>query len=141
MNLEEQFHVMSSMTQDERAYILTYDLVPKIIFTLGAIISWISSTAAKFIIYKHLEKMKTDKRPITVLIIMNQIVDYIAQNFVIINYFMILASGAGAVDFFNTFFRLNVNAYTYCWIYCYITFFWIGYASYSDFGMALLRFK
>ena len=140
MNEDEQFHLISSMTQDERAYFLTYDLGSKILFTLGVIISWICSTAAKYIMYRHLDKMKTDKHPITVLIIMGQIVDYVAQSFVIMNYFMILASGAGAVDFLITFFHLSVSGYTYCWIYCYITFFWIGYTSYSDFGMALLRF-
>jgi hypothetical protein len=140
MNKYEQFALISSMTDDERAYILTFGLGSKILFTIGSILSWICSTVAKYIMYRHLEKMKTDRRPITVLIIMAQIVDYFVQTFVIINYFMILSSGAGAVDFLNTFFNLRVSAYTYCWIYCYVTFFWIGYASYSDFGMALLRY-
>ncbi len=45
-----------------------------------------------------------------------------------------------AVDFLNTFFKLNINVYTYCWAYCYATYFWIGYATYGGFGMALVRF-
>ena len=128
------------MTQDERAYFLTLKQSSKLLLTAIVIVSWTCSTFMKYIVYKHFAQMKTDERPITLLIIMGQIVDYVIQTFISINYFMILASGSGPVDFLKSFFNLNINSYTYCWTYCYISLFWIGYTSYSGLGMAVARF-
>jgi hypothetical protein len=137
---EELFQFLKHMTQDERSYILTLDGSSKHFFTIIAILSWIFSTAMKYVMHNHLRTMKTEERPITFLIIIGQIIDYIAHTFVVANFVLILMSGAAPVDFLNTYFQLNIDAYPYCWTYCYITYFWIGYASYSAFGMALVRF-
>ena len=140
MTAEELFQLTESMTQDERAYFLTLNPNVKVGFTLIVIISLSFSSLMKYVMYKHLKRNKTNERPITVLIIMGQVVDYIVQIFIVANFFMILSSGAGPVDFINCVFHLNISAYTYCWTYCYVTFFWIAYASYSGFGIALTRF-
>ncbi len=128
------------MTEDERAYFLTLKFNEKLIFTLIVIISFTTSSIMKYVMYKQLEQMKVHERPVTILIIMGQVVDYIVQSFIVANFFMILSSGAGPVDFINTIFKLKISAYTYCWTYCYVTFFWIAFASYSGFGIALTRF-
>jgi hypothetical protein len=140
MKKEELFQLTESMTQDERAYFLTLTIIEKLIFTFIVIISWTTSSIMKYIMYKHIGQMKTYERPITVLIVMGQVVDLIVHSFIVANFFMILLSGAGPVEFINTYFQLNVSAYKYCWTYCYVTFFWIAYASYSGFGIALTRF-
>ena len=137
---EELFQFMTYMTQDERAYILTLGLSSKLFFTLTAILFWICSTIMKCVMYNHLRRMKTEERPITILIIIGQIADYAVHTFVVANFFLMTVSGVAPIDFLNTFFQLNLNAYNYCWTYCYITYFWVGYASYSGFGMALVRF-
>lgn len=139
METDERFEFVGSMTDDERGVFLKLSFFPRIIFASIIITIWMFGSLMKFVMFKYLNRVKIVERPINILIVISQTSDYILNTAIIIYFVIVAASGTSFVNFINDQFDADFSSYSFCWIYFYLTFFWISFYDYSGLGIAIFR--
>ena len=98
MNNSELFDFLPFMIDDERAFIYTMPLSIRVSYLMTYIICGIWGSGMKFFLFFNLMQEKISERPINILIIIDQSIEYFGNIVVIVNtiikviYFLLLVS-------------------------------------------------
>ena len=84
MNYSEQFEFVTHMLKDERSVILKMSFSVRIVVGATLILSLVWGSLMKLFIYYSLWQEKLSKRPINILIFLDQIIDHVTKAFAMI---------------------------------------------------------
>ena len=85
MNNSELYEFVAHMTEDQRSLAMTMPFTERLIFVVPLILSVVWGTLMKLFIYYSLWQENLSKRPINILILMDQVIDHITKTFIVGN--------------------------------------------------------
>ena len=102
------------------------------------VVIWAIGAIMKCVIFKSFKKIF--ERPINILIILGQVLDFVPNTFIVANVLMMIPYSSSSVQFLDQYFGLKVNTNNYCWFYYYLSVFWTAYTNCSSLGIAIFRY-
>ena len=123
--MEEPFVFANLQTRNNKSVLLQLSQLCKICLGLLIVLSLFWGTALKIFVYSYYKKLKISDRPISILILLDQIVNHILNIYIGLNLVIELFFSVSPTQFFGNYFGFQLDPNMYCMTFYFLSSFMV----------------